>query len=223
MAGPATVLVVAAGDPDELGPVPSADLVVAADSGLDLALARGLDVDVVVGDMDSVDPASLAAAAERGVRVHRHPREKDETDLELALALALAAAPTRIHVVVGAAGRLDHAVANLAVLASPRWASVEVDATVGKARVWVVRAMRPLPLAIGDPVGLIPVGGPATGVSTEGLAYPLAGETLDPFAARAIANEVVAVPVRVGVEGGVLLAISGPTPPIGPGGAPGRG
>src|SRR5680860_704700 len=36
-----------------------ADLVIAADSGLDHATRHGVTPDVLVGDMDSVDPASV--------------------------------------------------------------------------------------------------------------------------------------------------------------------
>lgn len=223
MAGTDSVLVVASGDPEEIRTVAPADLTIAADGGLALALALGVAVDVVVGDMDSVDPVTLDAAQATGVRVVRHPTDKDETDLELALGLAAAEAPRRIHVVVGAGGRLDHAIANLAVLASPRWTPADVSADVGKARVWVVRGRRSLPLSVGDPLALQPVGGPAEGVTTGGLAFTLVDETLDPFAGRGVANVVVGQPVTVEVGSGVLLAISGPTPTTGPAAARDRG
>ena len=133
MAGPECIVVVASGDRHEIGPLPPADMTIAADAGLELALALGLHVDLVVGDMDSVDPVVLAEASARGVRVDRHPPEKDATDLELALGHAVAEAPARIHVVVGAGGRVDHAAGNLAVLGSSRWRSAEISATVGPA------------------------------------------------------------------------------------------
>ena len=218
-----SVLVVAAGDPDEFPSVPECDLTIAADSGLDLALALGLGVDIVVGDMDSVDAANLAMATRRGVRMVRHRSDKEETDLELALGLASARSPERIHVLVGAGGRLDHALANLAVLASPRWKCSSVSAHVGAARVWVVRGTLDLPLGLRDPLALQPIGGPAHGVTTEGLSYPLTDATLDPFAGRGIANVVVAEPVRVTVGDGVVLAISAPTRSTGLGAVRDRG
>ena len=59
-------LVFAGGDaiPRGLGELLDRDrLVIAADSGLDHAHALGFHVDLVVGDLDSVDPDVLRAAA----------------------------------------------------------------------------------------------------------------------------------------------------------------
>lgn len=218
-----SVLVVAAGDPEEFSSVPECDLTIAADSGLDLALGLGLEVDIVVGDMDSVDSTNLASVTRRGVRMVRHRSDKEETDLELALGLAAARSPERVHVLVGAGGRLDHALANLAVLASPRWKCAAVSAQVGVARVWVVRGVVELPLRLREPLALQPMGGPAYGVTTEGLAFPLTDEMLDPFAGRGIANQVVDEPVRITVDGGVVLAISAPTRSSDLGAVRGRG
>lgn len=202
-------LVVASGaSPRGLEMVEIPDLVIAADGGLEVARAAGIRIDLVVGDMDSVDPAALAAVEAEGVTVERHPRDKDESDLELALAAALTRGATRVRVVVGAGGRLDHAVANLAVLTSPLWSAAELEAVVGESRAWVVRGRRTLPLTAGDHVALLPMGGDACGVSTEGLAYPLSDARLDAHGARGIANEVLTDRPTVVVSEGVLLVVS---------------
>src|SRR6476661_2130701 len=70
--------------------LPTAADVVAADSGLGVATALGVHVDHLVGDLDSVDPAAVAAAEAAGTTVDRHPAEKDATDLELAIDAAVA-------------------------------------------------------------------------------------------------------------------------------------
>ena len=81
---------------------------IAADGGVDRALALGLHVDVAIGDFDSVTAAGLAAVEAAGARIERHPTAKDATDLELALDAALALAPARIVVIGSGGGRLDH-------------------------------------------------------------------------------------------------------------------
>src|SRR5688572_21924099 len=109
-----TVVVLAGGDgPDPGLVVPAADLVVAADSGAEQAAPLGLDVDLLVGDLDSIAPGTLAALEASGTRIERHPRDKDATDLELALAVAVGHRARRIVVVGGHGGRLDHAAAAL--------------------------------------------------------------------------------------------------------------
>jgi len=206
------VLVVASGDPGVAPVPPASDLVIAADSGLDLAEALNLDVDLVVGDMDSVSPGALHRAESRGTRIERHPAAKDETDLELAMSSAIEVGAISIHVIVGGGGRVDHAVANLMVLASPRWSDIPVSATVGESDVWVVHTRVELPLGPGDPLSILPIGGPAGGVVASGLQWPLTGETLSPWAARGVSNVVVSSPVAISLDSGVVLAFRSPTP-----------
>ena len=67
-----TVVVITGGDPVDrahLAEVPAGACVIAADSGMDHAVALGLAVDHVVGDMDSVSPEGLAAATDGGATV----------------------------------------------------------------------------------------------------------------------------------------------------------
>ena len=108
-------MVVASGEGPELT-LARATRVVAADGGLLRARALGLDVDVVVGDLDSVTPEALAAAEAAGARVVRHPPAKDATDLELALDEAAALGASRVLVVASAEGRLDHLLGLLLLL-----------------------------------------------------------------------------------------------------------
>lgn len=189
----------------------SADRVICADGGLAVALAAGRTIDVVVGDLDSASERDVAIAREAGARIRRHRADKDESDLELALAEAVNEGAGRVTVHLDDGGRLDHQLANLMVLASPRWEAVDVAALVGEVRVWVVRGHLELtvdpPLEVGDAVALQAVGGPAT-VTTSGLVYPLRDEELAPTEARGIANAVESVPVSVTVGGGVVLVMA---------------
>ena len=98
------VVVVSGGEPPDPRAalaVPLGAPVVAADKGLEHALALGLEVTVAVGDFDSASPEAVAVAEAAGTRVERHPPEKDATDLELALDVALAMGPQRILVLAG--------------------------------------------------------------------------------------------------------------------------
>jgi thiamine pyrophosphokinase len=78
---------------------------------------------------------------------------------------------------------------------------------LGPARLHVVRAERTLTGEEGELVSLLPVGGPAEGVSTSGLRYPLAGETLEPGSSRGVSNVFAAREAHISLERGVLLAI----------------
>jgi thiamine pyrophosphokinase len=181
--------------------------VIAADSGLEPALKLGLDVTAVVGDMDSVDPGVLAAATEAGIPIERHPEAKDATDLALALDVALARHPQRVVVVTGAGDRLDHTLSLAQLLAAPRTAGVEVEAWIGNAHLVVVRDATMLRGAPGDLVSLVPLNGPALGVVTDGLLYPLHDEDLPVGSTRGVSNELAAPEASVRLRSGVLVAV----------------
>ena len=214
-----TALVFAGGEP----PPPSAvdgllpaDIVIAADSGLGHAFALGCAVDVVVGDLDSVEPADARAATAAGAEIEQHPADKDATDLELALDAARARGAEHITVIGGHGGRVDHFAANLLLLASPSLAGLRVEARLGDARLIVVRERTDLHGEVGDLCSLLPLGGVAQGVVTEGLRFPLRSEDLAPGSTRGISNVFVDPHAQVSLTGGVLLAV---LPSVAPAGA----
>ncbi len=207
--GPAVIF--AGGDPvpDTVSALlPRGALVVAADSGLDIARRLGVAVDLVVGDFDSADPASVAAAVADGAQLERHPVAKDATDLELALEAVLRLGRSPV-LVVGGAGwdRLDHLLANALLVASPRHAPLRLRWLVKGAAVTPVHGRLDIEGAPGDLVTLLAVGGPAAGVTTAGLRWPLLGETLTPGSTRGVSNEMEGTSVSISVEEGVLLAL----------------
>jgi thiamine pyrophosphokinase len=187
--------------------VPPGVLVIAADEGLEHARALGLDVALAVGDFDSASPEAVASAEAAGTRIERHPTDKDATDLELALDAASNLRPSRILVLAPRGGRLDHELAVLLALASDRYADSQIDALLGEAHVHVVRGARTLEGEAGELVSLLAVNGPAEGVTTDGLVYPLRRETLEPGSTRGVSNAFAAPHARVELARGVLLAI----------------
>jgi thiamine pyrophosphokinase len=204
-----TALVFAGGDPPAAHTVPTTgvDLVIAADSGLEHAQALGIPVDLVIGDLDSVDPAALETALAAGATAERHPVAKDATDLELALDAALERDAATIQVFGIEGGRFDHYLANVLLLASRRYRSVRVDAPVGDAWITVVHDRMELRGRPGDLCSLLPLGGPAVGVLTDGLRFPLHRETLPPGTTRGVSNEFIGTTATVSLESGVLLAV----------------
>lgn len=180
---------------------------IAADSGLDHARAAGIVPDLAVGDFDSASPDALSWAREVGVALEEHPAAKNQTDLELALDHALAAEPDRVVLAAVGGGRFDHLLANMAVIAAPRYATVAVDALVGTARLSVIHDRRTLDGRPDELLSLLPMHGPASGVTTDGLLYPLRGETLPAGTSRGVSNVFVETSATVSVDDGTLLAI----------------
>lgn len=182
--------------------------VVAADGGARHAAALGLAIDRWVGDGDSLGEAAIEALAAAGVPIERSRPDKDESDTELAVVAALTLGATRLTI-LGALGgpRLDHALANLGLLAMPELAGLDVRLVAVDARVRLLvapdrgGAARPLDLAgrVGDLVSLLTIGADANGVTTTGLSYPLRDESLLVGRTRGLSN------VRQSAEASILL------------------
>lgn len=200
-----TVIVFSSGDtphPSVLEGLSSAQLVIAADGGHDVAADLGVTVDVVVGDLDSI------GTVHANMRVERHPEDKDATDLELALEHAFAQQPRRIVVVGGTGGRHDHELAVATLLTSPRWREVEeIDWLSARGRAHVVRRRRTISGREGSVVSLIPMHGTASGVVTLGLRWDLSGDSLQPGSTRGVSNLFEGGDAVVTVADGVLLAV----------------
>lgn len=202
-----TVLVFGGGDPPLpriIDDLPHADLVVAADGGYDIAVGLGYQVDVVVGDFDSIAETELPDH----VILERHSTDKDATDLELALTLVLREDPSRVVVVAAAGGRLDHELAVAGLLCSDRFASIdEIDWISDRGSAHVVRRRRAIHGDVGALLTLTPMHGDATGVTTNGLKWELSEDTLVAGSTRGVSNVLVRPVADIEVETGCLLAI----------------
>lgn len=184
-----------------------ADLVIATDGGALPLLRAGIVPRIAIGDMDSVDAASLRILAERGADVRRFPRAKDETDLELALLAACEAGAASIDIFGALGGRWDHTLANVALLALPELRERRVRLLADDQTLYLVRDIAQIDGKVGDTVSLIPLAGDAHGVTTEGLQYVLRDATLAFERARGISNVLLEPPGRVSLREGLLLVV----------------
>jgi thiamine pyrophosphokinase len=205
-------VVVASGDvePGDLRLVDGADLVVAADGGVEALVAAGQRADLLIGDLDSTDPALVERVAGDGTRVQRHPADKEASDTELAVRAAAGAGASEL-VLLGATGgdRLDHELANVLLLGDPLLAGIDARIVRGDSTLRVLRGGEMLVPAVpvGGLVTLLAVGGDARGVTTAGLRWPLAAATLAAGGSRGLSNEVIEMPASVRLEHGMLLVV----------------
>jgi thiamine pyrophosphokinase len=205
-------IVVAGGDaaPEDAAHLQGAEIVIAADSGAQWLERCGVAPDLLIGDMDSIDPALLARLEARGVEVERHPAGKEASDAELAVARAAAAGADQVVILGGLGGdRLDHELANLLLLADRRWDGIDLRIVRGGTTVRAVHGGAAIDLsgADGDLVTLLPVHDDVEGVRTVGLRFSLEGEPLHLGRSRGLSNEVEHTPASVSLKGGTLLVI----------------
>ncbi len=184
----------------------TAELILAADSGAAVALHYDLTPAIVVGDLDSLGALPLHQLQARSSQFIQAPVEKDETDTELAIDTAIEHGATSITL-LGALGgsRFDHTMANIMLLAA--YEKVPVRIVDGPMVCWLLHEPGSSSIEgnVGDLLSLIPLTGEANGVRTNGLYYPLHGETLHFGRPRGMSNVLTAEKAEVSLEQGMLL------------------
>ncbi len=183
------------------------DILIAVDGGLRHLVTLGLTPDLILGDLDSANPADVARLESQGVPVRRYPAEKDETDLELGINAAFDYGPAAIRIVAALGDRLDHTLGNIYLLTQPRLAQMDVRLIDGEREVFLIREQATLSGRPGQLVSLIPLMGPVPGVTTAKLAYPLRHETLYPDRTRGLSNVMTADTATLSIDSGILLCI----------------
>lgn len=180
-------------------------LVIAADSGWSHARAFGYVPQFLVGDFDSISANDLAEAHSLDTEIIEHSVDKDLTDTEIAMQLARTLKYERIHVVSGGGDRFDHLIAMLHSLVA-HTEDVVVTAHIGPSFVHFVTPKQRFhtTCAPDSTVSLIPLGGSARGVRSQGLKWNLSRETLHSFAARGVSNYTTADSFSLSLRTGVL-------------------
>jgi thiamine pyrophosphokinase len=204
---PEVVVVVAGGESLPaalLHEIPEGAYVIAADGGLDQARKLGLEVALVIGDLDSTIGSPAAGDDPETVRL---PVDKDLTDLEAALTRAASLDPDRIVVLGGFGGRLGHLIANANLIAAADLRPFGLEWVGAGGRVTVVTDVVELHGSPGDLVALVPVGGDCGGVSARGFRWELDGATLEFGTTRGVSNEMTSPVAKVTVGHGCLLVI----------------
>ena len=184
-------------------------MVIAADAGA-LSLERwGITPRLVIGDLDSLGQDRAAELGSRGARVIPFPAKKAESDLELAMKYAFESGADDIVILGAFGGRLDHALANMLLLADPAYRGWSVRAVQGASQLRALHGGKRITLdgPVGSIVTLLPVGGDATGITTVGLRYALRDDALRFGRSRGLSNEITESPASVSLEHGVLFVI----------------
>lgn len=192
--------------------LPQRVVIVAADGGLDDAVAAGIEPTHLVGDLDSISAAGRMWAYAHGLEIDEHPTAKDQTDTELALTAATSLGGDGLDglLVVGGVGeRLDHLLGVLLALGGRSTASVgSVRAIIGDTEFVVVRPHHrcELDLEAGRTFSVLALHGPCRGVHVSGAQWQLDDADLASTEARGLSN-VAAGTVTVAVGDGVITVV----------------
>lgn len=177
-------------------------LIVAADGGANGARRLGVTPDLIIGDLDSITPATRKFFS--SVALIRVPRQ-DNTDMEKALDYLLAGSLVREVMLIGATGdRLDHTLGNLVAL-SHYVRRLRIVVCGDGWHAFPVRTIERVEASIGSTVSLIPFSD-CSGVTLRGLKYPLRNARLR-AGQIAVSNVVQRSPFSIALRRGKMIAV----------------
>ena len=82
--------------------------IIAVDSGIEHLLNLSLDPNTLIGDLDSISKKSLDEVKKNGVKILAFNSKKDQTDFELALNYLEEAEKSKVYIIGGESGEIDH-------------------------------------------------------------------------------------------------------------------
>ncbi len=175
------------------------DLIVAADGGANTARRLRIRPDVIIGDLDSIKPASRRAF---GSSTIIQVKRQDNTDLEKALDYLSLQDVTDVSILGASGKRMDFTFANLSVVWN--YTSVLRLTIIGDGWYAIpVESRKKVSARPGTTVSLIPFG-VCRGITLKGLRYPLSGASMKVGEIGA-SNVVTRSPFTVTVRSGKML------------------
>ena len=84
------------------------DEIIAVDSGVEHLFKLSLDPNTLIGDLDSISKKSLDEVKKNGVKILAFNSNKDQTDFELALNYLEEAEKSKVYIIGGESGEIDH-------------------------------------------------------------------------------------------------------------------
>ncbi len=184
-----------------------ASLIIVCDGGVRHVQKLGIKPDVIIGDMDSIEPAQLASYSAQGVQIIKYPANKDFTDTELALNYALNLKPTAIYICGALGGRLDHTLANVFLLRKGQKAGIKTYLIDEYCEAFIVDKEAAFVDAKGVTVSLFAFSPQVEGLSLSGFVYPLKDAVLTMGESRGVSNIINEAHAKISVRAGNLLVI----------------
>ena len=183
------------------------DFVVCADGGIRHTYDQDIHVDLVIGDLDSVDATFQAYVDKHHIPIEKHPVEKDATDTELAIDYCLQHGYTTLTLMGMSGGRMDHTLANIFLLRKIHQSGAKGHILDYKNVIHYVEDILEITPKKGYQVSIIPISLEGVEVSLNGFYYKLDHDSIHFGSSLGISNHIIEAMGIVHVHKGVALVI----------------
>lgn len=188
--------------------VEKTDIVICCDSGLTHAKALNIIPDYIVGDFDSVPEGLLDEYKSLGVKIKKYPAKKDVTDTYIGTELAISLGADDIVLLGALGGRLDHTLANIELLYFIWQRGAKGELSDERNSIRLVSGEALIEGEKGDTISILPFDKKASGITTEGLFYPLLNGKLEKGGSvSGVSNVMAGKTASVKVEDGIIYII----------------
>jgi thiamine pyrophosphokinase len=182
-------------------------VIAAADSGAEKLRELERPPEMLVGDMDSVSPATLDWCRKSGAQILTFPPEKDDTDTTLAIRALYERGVLEVDIFGASGKREDHFLATLFSIYGAD-AGMKLLITEENFQAGLIKeddSCTIMEAIEGETWSFLPFGGGLPVVTLEGFKYPLIRQTLDYTRPLGVSNVATGPLVKVLCRGGALL------------------
>jgi len=180
------------------------DLRICADGGANYVCSQGFTPDLIIGDMDSIDP-SIAENfdQEKLIKIE----EQETNDGDKALRYCLQKKIKIVHLIGASGGRIDQFLVNVELLYK-FFPKLKITLWTNFERLEVIEKEWIRTLPVGTTISLLPLFGEAKGIVTKGLVYALNEQNLclgkTPSGVSNCSNEPI---INITIREGHLLVV----------------
>lgn len=160
--------------------------------------------DYIIGDMDGIKTKTLKYFKTKEIKIKTVIRQ-DQNDLEKALKYALSKKFKSINIIGFAGKRFDHSINNLSIL-KKFYRKADIAVYDSSFEIKFIKKKVEFACKVGDVVSIIPLP-KASGITAQGLKYPLKYETLEFGVREGALNEAIDKNVKISFKSGNLLLV----------------
>jgi thiamine pyrophosphokinase len=184
--------------------IKGAKLVVCADGGARHMKALGLLPGALIGDFDSLSPEDKLYFEKKSTPIIRFNSKKDRTDTDLAISWAIENGADDITLIGVTGTRLDHTFCNILMLKRMIELNIPCRIVDTHNEIHLVVDRLEIKGKPGELLSIIPICEKATGVTLEGLEYPLSNATMNMGSSLGTSNAFIKDTAVISINSGIL-------------------